>query len=340
MTKLIVYKCLKALVNMKKTFLSILIILIFSGILLSQNQQNLPRPPEQSGFKISYYKIWKENDDRTDVFTQQIQPNNITKSLHFRIIRDRNNRLISVAYYYKKLKIAPYVNDDGIWFHFIKYYYDNKNRLTRKTFYRETGEPQAQYLFEYNDQGQIIKVERQDYNLNPYREKEYKPKYFVLFDYYPNKKLRIMARYDSFTNPEEKFLYDNAGRLIRYERFYANSKNIHYYIVFKYNGQNRVVSQMVYNIDGVLVEIPRVEAQRRYEDLLRTRYPRPGRRGLNEPEAQLPRGRTEQPQNTAPQQGQPNRPNPNRRTPERINRNSNYGPGNPPPPTRARISAG
>lgn len=260
-----------------KFLIIITLISTASKFTFAQEDRNaLPR--RQQNLKIQFYKVWKENDFRTDEFQEQIQPNKIRETMHFRVLRDRQNKIVSVAYYFKNLKIAPYVNEDKIWFHYIKYYYNRKNLLTKKTFYRDTGEPQAQYVYEYNDKNQIIKVELQVYDLNPYRENEYLKGYFVLFDYFPNGKVRIMGRFDKNTNPQEKYIYDNQGRLLRYERFYGNSKRLHYYITFTYGGQNRVKIRKVYNIDGVLVEVPTTQERRRYEDLLRTRYPRPGRR--------------------------------------------------------------
>lgn len=264
---------------MKDKLFFLIIIFYNINICYSQSSDLQALPDEHRNFQIQFYKIWQENDNRSDIFTDEIQFDQRKNFLHFRIVKDSEGKLISIAFYYKNLKIAPFVNNDGIWFHFIKYYYDDKNRLNKKVFYRETGEPQAQYLFEYNSKNQLVKLEKQIYNLNPYREKEYKPDYFILFDYHNNGKLRIKGRFDKNTNPEEKYIYDEQERIIRYERFYFNTKILFYYITFSYDGQNNVKIQTVYNIDGVLIEVPSIEEQRRYETLLETRYPRPGRRG-------------------------------------------------------------
>lgn len=237
------------------------------------------KPKKHRNYAVKYYKEWQQKDNRTDEFTQELKPNEITQNMHFRVTRDKQGKILNVAYYYKKLKIAPYVSDDDTWFHFIKYYYDKKNRLNKKIFYRVTGQPQAQYKFEWNDQGKIIKVEFMKYNLKPYREKPYTTQYFLLFDYYPDGKLRKSGRYSANANPHEKFIYDTNERLIRYERFYANSDTLYYYITYQYDNQGKVSTKIVYNIDGVMVEVPSTEQRRKYKDLLRTRYPRSGRRG-------------------------------------------------------------
>ncbi len=254
---------------------------IFSA---QNNRGNLPpdansKPQKHQKLTVQYYKVWRQKHNRTDEFEQPIQPAEIKKTMHFRVTRDENNRIVNVAYYYKKLKIAPYVNDDDVWFHFAKYFYDKKNRLNKKVFYRVTGQPQAQYKFEWNEQGKIIKVEFMEYDLSPYREKAFNTKYFLLYDYYPDGKIRKSGRYDKNAKPEEKFVYDKQERLIRYERFFDSTDTLNYYTTFQYGANGKVSMQTVYNIDGVMVEVPSTEEQRKYKDLLRTRYPRPGRRG-------------------------------------------------------------
>ncbi len=237
------------------------------------------KPEKHKKFKIQYYKIYKQKPNRTDEFEQPLKPGEITKFLHFRVTKDKQNRIVHIAYYFKNLKIAPYVNDDKVWFHYVKFTYDKKNRLEKKVFYRTTGKPEAQYKFEWNEQGKIIKVDFMTYDINPYREKPFNTKYFLLYEYHPDGKLKKAARFDQYTNPEEKFIYDKNERLIRYERFLDNSKVLNYYITYQYAADGKVTAQTVYNIDGVMVEVPSTEERRKYQDLLRTRYPRPGRRG-------------------------------------------------------------
>ena len=267
---------------MKKFFL-VMIFSLFVYSLFSQTVEQPALPEQHRNFQITYYKKWQENEFRADEFSEPVQPNQRQEFMHFRVTRDANAKLLSVAFYYKNFKIAPYVNNDKIWFHFIKYYYDDKNRLNKKVFYRETGEPQGQYLFEYDNQNRLIKIERQTHNLNPNRENEYLPNYFVLFDYHPNGKTRVQGRFDKYANPQEKLIFDEQGRVLRYERFFANTSILNYYLTFQYNAQNQVSVQTVYNIDGVMIEVPGTTEQRQYQDLIRTRYPQPGRRGpINE----------------------------------------------------------
>ena len=269
-------------------------LLLIKIFLYSGEQEVIPMPPENFGYKLSYYKEWKQNDDRTDYFPQEtsLQASEIQKFLHFRVIRNANDKIISIAFYNKNLQIAPYVSDDGIWFHMIKFEYEG-NRLVKKTFYRESGKPEARYIFEYNDLNKIMKVEKQDYDVNPYRQSEYFRKYFILFTYHNNGKFSLIARFDDKSKPQEKLYYDQNGRIEKYERFYNRTDILFYYIIYSYDNQGNASTKRVYNIDGVLVEIPNPQDQRRYEALLQTRYPSPGRRGLNQEQ----RNNSEQNQN-------------------------------------------
>jgi hypothetical protein len=299
-----------------KTKLYSLIFILSSTFLFAANVNMPSTTPEERGYLVKYYKVWKETDNRSDEFSSEIKPSDITKSLHFRVIRDKKNKIITISFYYRRLKIAPHVNDDGIWFNYIKYEYDRQGNPAKKTFYRQTGEPQGRYTFEYQNR-RLVRINAQDYVLNPSREHEYKLKYFTIFDYYPNGKTKVMARFDMSQNPEEKFFYDNSGKLIKYERFFPNSNIVQYFINFKYDAQNRVSQQRIYNIDGVMVEVPGTEEPRTYQDLLRSRYPESGRRSLED--------RTENNNPSPPRSN--TAPQGNRTTPSTSMRNNNASPG-------------
>ena len=270
--------------------------IIMSSTFLFGRGGDLPSTtPEERGYSVKYYKIWKETDDRADEFSEEIAPLDLTKSLHFRVVRNKKNKIVTISFYYKRLKIAPHVNNDNIWFNYIKYEYDRQGNPSKKTFYRQTGEPQGRYTFEYKE-GKLVRIDMQEYVLNPSREHEYKMKYFTLFDYHANGKTKLIARFDKNRNPEEKFYYAQSGKLVKYERFFPNTNIVQYFINFKYDAQNRVSEQRIYNIDGVMVEIPRTEEPRTYQDLLRSRYPETGRRSLeNRAEATSPAPQTTPP---------------------------------------------